>query len=241
LATTALAGPEWPETGDAGPLPNDAQPVFGSGILDKVSGTLEGFSRASDFQDMFLIRVGDFTTFNASTQSMVGASDTTFDVQLCLFDASGLGQLANDNISTLTTDAATQNAATDGSGFALTSNGLYFLAISGFNSDPLSAGATQPIFNQATPTEISGPDGTGGSLPVDGWSVAGSTGFYRVFLTSAEFVCLGDFDDDGDVDGADLAAFLSLWGTSDFFADFTGDGIVDGADLAALLANWGRC
>jgi hypothetical protein len=51
----------------------------------------------------------------------------------------------------------------------------------------------------------------------------------------------GDFNLDGAIDGADLAAMLALWGTNGApaAADLNGDGIVDGADLAILLGNWG--
>ncbi len=53
--------------------------------------------------------------------------------------------------------------------------------------------------------------------------------------------CLGDLNDDGVVNGADLGELLSLWDTSDPDADLNDDGIVDGADLGILLSNWGEC
>ena len=46
-----------------------------------------------------------------------------------------------------------------------------------------------------------------------------------------------DINNDGIVNGADLAALLASWGSSR--NDLDGDGIVGGADLAALLAAWG--
>ncbi len=46
----------------------------------------------------------------------------------------------------------------------------------------------------------------------------------------------GDLDGNGVVDGADLAAMLSAWGTAD--GDVNGDGATDGADLTTLLGNW---
>lgn len=54
-------------------------------------------------------------------------------------------------------------------------------------------------------------------------------------------VCIpGDLDCDGDVDGADLGALLSVWGPCPgCAADLDGDGEVNGADLGALLALWG--
>jgi hypothetical protein len=55
--------------------------------------------------------------------------------------------------------------------------------------------------------------------------------------------CVGDIapsTHDGVVNGQDIAALLSNWGSGGF-ADLTGDGITDGADLAVLLSNWGPC
>jgi hypothetical protein len=52
-----------------------------------------------------------------------------------------------------------------------------------------------------------------------------------------------DFDDNGAVDGADLAQLLSAWGPcpgpGTCMFDLDWDGIVGGSDLAALLAEWG--
>ena len=50
---------------------------------------------------------------------------------------------------------------------------------------------------------------------------------------------IGDFDDNGVVNGADLGFLLSGWGTSN--GDLNGDGVVNGADLGAILAVWGPC
>jgi Concanavalin A-like lectin/glucanases superfamily len=48
-----------------------------------------------------------------------------------------------------------------------------------------------------------------------------------------------DLDEDGDVDGADLAALLGAWGScSGCPADLHPDGAVDAADLALLLGAW---
>ncbi|MCA9291816.1 MAG: hypothetical protein KDA25_11860, partial [Phycisphaerales bacterium] len=54
--------------------------------------------------------------------------------------------------------------------------------------------------------------------------------------------CVGDFDGDGSVGPADLAALLADWGACPGCAtDLTGDGQVGPGDLAILLANWGSC
>lgn len=57
----------------------------------------------------------------------------------------------------------------------------------------------------------------------------------------AQPTVLGDFDQSGDVDAADLAVLLGEWGSAGSCptADLNGDGIVDAADLAILLGAWG--
>jgi len=57
--------------------------------------------------------------------------------------------------------------------------------------------------------------------------------------SSAGAPCPADFDDDGDVDTADLLHLLGAWGTPDGDVDFDGD--TDTVDLLALLAAWGLC
>jgi len=52
--------------------------------------------------------------------------------------------------------------------------------------------------------------------------------------------CVGDLNDDGSVDGADLGILLENWGGAGC-GDLDGNGVVDGADLGILLENWGDC
>ena len=53
--------------------------------------------------------------------------------------------------------------------------------------------------------------------------------------------CTGDINNDGVVDGSDLATLLGAWDTADESADLDGSGNVDGADLATILGYWGPC
>jgi hypothetical protein len=53
--------------------------------------------------------------------------------------------------------------------------------------------------------------------------------------------CTGDINNDGFVDGNDLAVLLGAWETADPGADLDGSGNVDGADLATILGYWGPC
>lgn len=51
--------------------------------------------------------------------------------------------------------------------------------------------------------------------------------------------CPADLNGDLFVDGADMSAILSGWGTA--AGDVSGDGVTDGVDLAVLLSSWGAC
>jgi len=55
--------------------------------------------------------------------------------------------------------------------------------------------------------------------------------------------CAADLNDDGMVNGSDLAILLAFWGTVSTFprADIDRDQIITGSDLAILLAAWGIC
>ena len=47
-----------------------------------------------------------------------------------------------------------------------------------------------------------------------------------------------DINNDGFVNGVDLASLLSAWGTTGPIGDIDQDGLVGGADLSALLSGW---
>jgi hypothetical protein len=77
--------------------------------------------------------------------------------------------------------------------------------------------------------------------PNDGSCHCDST-MLRVQIFAA--ACPGDVVANGIVDGADLAALLSVWGTDGGIyprADTNSDGDVNAADLAAVLSGWGAC
>ena len=54
--------------------------------------------------------------------------------------------------------------------------------------------------------------------------------------------CVGDFNFDGKVEGADLGIIIAEWGSeSAELEDLNDDLIVDGADFGIFLGNWGEC
>lgn len=58
---------------------------------------------------------------------------------------------------------------------------------------------------------------------------------------AAACACVGDLNNDGEVDGADLGLLLGAWDTGNDAADLDDNGLVDGADLGLLLGGWGSC
>ncbi len=100
-----------------------------------------------------------------------------------------------------------------------------------------------PIVNQpfALPTVL--PAGSTANLLISGTFSAGSgTSVFDISVAAAGALesVLGDTNGDGIVNGIDLTAVLSAWGSAEASCDFNGDGMVGGADLAALLSNWGN-
>lgn len=192
LASVASAGPEWTEMGDAGSgLPDAESPTnMGGGPLAGIKGKLDGAPGPrgmGDFEDVYRIRITDFTMFSATISPNTSGSPT-FDSQLWLFDEMGNGLLANDDNPAfgMNGEAGLGRVSNDGSGAELLQNGIYFLAISGAGNIPLNADG-DPIFNFATNTEVSGPDGTLGSLMLDSWSGPGAIGEYTIQISGASF------------------------------------------------------
>lgn len=190
LAPTAFAGPQWVEMSDAGKTPLTAELIVGGGLtLQTISGELTGAMRGGtddpDLADMYIFQVTQPMVFRASTQEADGGA-AEFDSNLWLFrlvnaPLNGFGLLATrDTAAGGTVGARMGNAATDGTGAMLLTPGRYALAISGGDHIAISNGG--PIFNFATPTEVSGPDGPGGTQPQVDFVGPGETGTYTIAL-----------------------------------------------------------
>lgn len=200
IASGALAGPDWIEQLDAGSDFATAQAVVGIGTPQRISGTLTAGRGLSDLEDIYLIRIDAPATFSFTMQN------SDFDSQLYLFNitlASQLfGLLSNNNASPSTSEASIfQSLATDGSGAQVLTPGVYALAITSAGRAPVSLNGA--IFNQLTPTELSGPDGPGGINPLLGWDGPGTSGSYEVELEGIGYV---------DVPAPGTAAALTLAG-----------------------------
>lgn len=159
------------ESGDAGHLLGIAQVVDGMGALTTITGTI---GSGTDV-DLFRIFISSPATFSATT-----LPGTSVDAQLFLFNAAGLGVIGNDDFFGLLP------ALTPGTPFSPITPGIYYLAVSPFNIDPVSAGGFifPPVQAGLPPF---GPTGPGGNLPLSGYSGAGGAGTYAIRLTGTDF------------------------------------------------------
>ncbi len=169
LLTAALAcGQTWTEDGDAPPL-LPGQVTNGSGTLSTINGAL---INGADV-DLYAIYIEDEASFSAST---VGG--TGIDSALYLFDATGVGIAFSEDAS------GAQSTLT--SAF-VTSNGLYYVAMSGWDYDPLNAGGLE-IWADTPWNEERAPDGPGAPGPLASWGgSSGASGAYSIFLTGARY------------------------------------------------------
>ena len=243
LLTAASAQISYQEQGDAGDLPATAQLVNVAGAqpcqtpVQSIRGQMD-----ADDVDMFVICITDPAAFSAST---VGT--TAWDTQLWLFKCDGRGVVHNDD----NPDGAGLGSRIDNRTNCIQQPGIYLLAISRYNRDPVTAdGLTlwDPLGNNRL---VRCPDGIRADEPVGAWAgVTQAAGEYVIQLTGAYSVsengcCVtagGDVDLDGCVDSADLLRILFVFGNTGQFLpeDVTCDGIVDSDDLLTVLFNFGN-
>ena len=186
LAPAALAGPDWIEIGDAGSGVGTAQvPIRVSGVtfLRSISGNLASGYGASDYEDLYVIRVTDAAGFSIAPV----AAD--FNPVLYLFNITvnneALGLIANDDATEESNLPLLVQMSTDSTGVQVSTPGDYILAVTGLGRVPVSR--TGPMFSFATPTEISGPDGPGGLNPLMGWTGEGETGQYALMFEDIDY------------------------------------------------------
>ena len=98
--------------------------------------------------------------------------------------------------------------------------------------DGASSKSKMVSYRQSAATVVVWSDGATGSADIKGQRIGndGSVG--------ANPTLPGDVNEDGFINGTDLAFVLAGWGTSNPIADINHDGIVGGLDLAFVLAGW---
>ncbi len=191
VGSVAVAGPDWIEDGDAGATIGTAQDTTQAGPIQTIAGTIAGMD--GDTEDVYKLVVEDGNDFDNDV--MFGFRGTfEFNASMWLFDSQGFGVLGNDD-DPLTggPDARLTVPSTDGVTLFL-APGIYYLAITESGNVPLAfldgmglggeGAELAEIFHFESSTEVSGPDGAGGTSVFAEWSGgAGNTGGYGVTIT----------------------------------------------------------
>jgi hypothetical protein len=179
FACVAAAGPDWDLDleQDAGSTLQGAQKITIPSQVQTVRGALTGlaFQGGGDFQDVYLFQITDPTVFSVDS---TGENGATFDICMWLFSFEGKPLLGNNDAFEGTTGAKIGNASNDGPNVLITEPGFYYLAITGFASQPTGFNG-EFLFPQSvfTPGNVSGGlDGRFGGL----WSGDGATGSYAI-------------------------------------------------------------
>jgi hypothetical protein len=176
---------DWTELPDAGDLPGTAQVT--SGPVNQALNTISGTIANTQDVDLYKIFIPNPSAFSAST---TGGDSPPFDAVLALFNANGLGVYLNDDGAFNVGDPLLPAAHPLGP----SSSGIYYIAIFSDETLPFSGAGVSindlifPI-PQAPYTQVLGPTGGGGGIPVSGWATEGvfslSAG-YQVNLTGAQ-------------------------------------------------------
>ena len=173
------------EIDDAGETFTTAQvTLLGSLPLESISGTLSGDA------DLFKIFLNGGQTFSATTINsdtfelpvddlLDSPTEILKDPQLLLFNSSGKGVYANDDSFGLS------QATLPSGGFSPAESGIYYLAISSFAYEPVSAGGN--IFPDEPSNEFFAPTGPGGGLPLIGFEgTSTASGRYTIAVTGVQ-------------------------------------------------------
>lgn len=215
----------WSETDDASESIDTAQTPIGSGPLNQIRGVLNG-----DEADIYKIQICDHANFSAT---VVGS--TTFDTQMFLFDESGKGvTFDDDSQGTFQSTITSANIGQDG---------VYYIAISPYNRDPIDADGNLIWENMPFDVERT-PDGPGAANRVASWASTNfpAGGTYRINLTGACYAggtCIADFNGDGFADIFDYDDYVRCFEGDSCppgkDADITGDNFVDAFDYDAYV------
>ena len=153
-----------------GALPGSAQDLTGLSPTE-ITGSIPDTTDPLLGVNMFAIDIVDFASFSAIT---VGSPFGVTDTELFLFDSTGRGVYANDDIaggntlSCLPSQVDNPCSSSQPPGVGPAADGIYYLAISRSSNMPLSASGE--IFTILNSTDVVGPDTTmGGKDPIINW------------------------------------------------------------------------
>lgn len=167
LVPRPACGSVYAEVGDAPPLA-PGQTTRGIGALEKIHGAL---SDTMDV-DVYAIFIANPAAFSATAVDGAG-----FDTQLFLFRGPLGAAVAHDDDTP--PGGIFQSTLTP---LVPPIPGLYYLAISEFNRDPVAPGGLLIWANDPVNTERA-PDGPGGAGPWTGWTGSGDGDFGEYWIT----------------------------------------------------------
>ena len=155
---------------NAGALPGTAENLTGL-VQNEITGSIPDTTDPLLGVNMFKIDIVDYASFSAIT---IGSPFGITDTELFLFDSTGRGVYANDDIdggntlSCLPSQVDNPCSSSLPSGVGPTADGFYYLAITRSSNMPLSASGE--IFTILNSTDVVGPDTTmGGNDPITDW------------------------------------------------------------------------
>jgi len=154
----------------AGALPGTAEDLTGLSPTE-ITGSIPDTPDPLVGVNMFKIDIVDFASFSAITE---GTPFGITDTELFLFDSTGRGVYANDDISGGNTFSCLPSQVDNPclsslpAGVGPTADGIYYLAITRASNMPVSASGE--IFTILNSTDVVGPDTTlGGNGPITDW------------------------------------------------------------------------
>ena len=176
IIAVPAAAQDWTELGDA-PALIPGQAVVGPPGTDV--GLIHGSFLGADDVDLFQIFINRTDNFNAST-----VDHTSADTQLFLFDINGNGVTHNDD-NVQPGIGLTSRL----SGQFVPSPGIYYLAVTQYNNDPLNPSGDL-IWNNTPFRSERQPDGPGAPGPLNSWTVSniGGANTYSIELSGVHFV-----------------------------------------------------
>lgn len=181
VSSLAAAGPVFdePPGGDAGTSRDDAKDVKteNGGTVGMITGSLTGTAgfvgSVYDYQDVYRIYIADPGVFRAETM-MLDGEDSLLDPMMFLFNESGFGIIANNNIGNDQPRSKLVNDDGNGNAF-FTEAGIYYLAITSAVSEATAmvGNETVPIFEMGLSENQSGiiqPRSNWAQIPWTGWT-----------------------------------------------------------------------
>ena len=182
-ANDSTLGPNWEEClndpdpdCEAGNTIGTAEKVSGSGYgeIIQISGSTKGEASflpgiPGDWQDIYTIFISKPINFEASTLVNSGGF-ADFDSMLWLFSESGKALLANNDAGVGETGSILLNESSNGAiSLQDIGPGIYYIAISGFNSTPITNNMEDMFPIPLPPGQVSAPTQEGLTKQLGGW------------------------------------------------------------------------